>query len=76
MIRAVRSRMYSSETAWRRRLYARVRLRVYGDSMISAECIFSQSAPGEVSSAYFRKLAHISGGGVQIFATVPNAHLK
>ena len=30
---------------------------VYGDSMILAECIFSQSATGEVSSAYFRKLA-------------------
>ena len=30
--------------------------------MILAECIFSQSATGEVSSAYFRKLA-ISRGG-------------
>ena len=29
----------------------------HGDSMILAECIFSQSATGEVSSAYFRKLA-------------------
>ena len=30
--------------------------------MILAECTFSQSATGEVSSAYFRKLA-ISRGG-------------
>ena len=29
---------------------------LYGDSMILAECIFSQSAPGEVSRAYFRML--------------------
>ena len=36
--------------------------------MILAECIFSQSATGEVSSAYFRKLDHLSGWGVQIFA--------
>ena len=35
----------------------------YGDSMILAKCIFSQSATGEVSSAYFRKLADISRGG-------------
>ena len=41
---------------------------VYGDGMILAECIFSQSATGEVSSAYFRKLDHLSGWGVQIFA--------
>ena len=31
--------------------------------MIFAECIFSRSATGEVSSAYFRKLADISRGG-------------
>ena len=30
---------------------------IVADSMILAECIFSQSATGEVSSAYFRKLA-------------------
>ena len=36
--------------------------------MILAKCIFSQSATGELSSAYFRKLADISGWGVQIFA--------
>ena len=41
---------------------------LYGESMILAECIFSQSATGEVSSAYFRKLDHLSGWGVQIFA--------
>ena len=35
---------------------------LYGDGMILAVCIFSQSATGEVSSAYFRKLA-ISRGG-------------
>ena len=35
---------------------------IRGYSMILAECIFSQSATGEVSSAYFRKLA-ISPGG-------------
>ena len=57
-------------------------LTLYGDSMILAECIFSQSATrtGEVSGAYFRKLA-ISGFwgcGVlinhfrQIFANGPN----
>ena len=28
---------------------------VYGDSMILAVCIFSQSATGEVSCAYFRR---------------------
>ena len=33
----------------------------YGDSMILAERIFSQSAPGYASSAYFRKLAHSAG---------------
>ena len=33
----------------------------YGDSMILAKCIFSQSATGEVSSAYFRKLARYLG---------------
>ena len=33
-----------------------------------AECIFSQSAPGEVYRAYFCKLAHILGWLVQIFA--------
>ena len=39
------------------------RRRIHGDSMIlMAECIFSQSATGEVSSACFRKLA-ISRGG-------------
>ena len=41
---------------------------VYGDSMILTECIFSQPAPGSVSSAYFRKLVHFSACGVQIFA--------
>ena len=41
---------------------------LYGDSMILAECIFSQSAPGEVYRAYFCKLAHILGWLVQIFA--------
>ena len=42
----------------------------YGDSMILAERIFSQSAPaGVVSIAYFRKLAPFCrGGGVQTFA--------
>ena len=51
--------------------------RLYGDSMIWAGCIFSQSATGEVSSAYFRKLAisRFSGWGVQIFANGPNARL-
>ena len=43
----------------------------YGDSMILAVCIFSQSTTGEVSSAYFRKLADFSGWGVQIFANGP-----
>ena len=37
----------------------------YGDSMILAECIFSQSAPGEVPRAYFRMqgtcVHHVSG---------------
>ena len=41
---------------------------LYGDSMILTECIFSQPAPGSVSSAYFRKLVHFSACGVQIFA--------
>ena len=39
--------------------------------MILAEFIFSQSAPDEVSSAYFRKLA-IWGCGVHFFANGPN----
>ena len=34
----------------------------YGDSMIFAECIFSQPATGEVASAYFRN-GQISGWG-------------
>ena len=34
----------------------------YGDSMILAERIFSQSAPGEVSGAYFRGLADFGEG--------------
>ena len=41
---------------------------IYGDSMILTECIFSQPAPGSVSSAYFCKLVHFSACGVQIFA--------
>ena len=57
-------------------LTLRSQLLLYGDSMILAECIFSQFATGEVSSAYFRKLA-ISGWGVQIFArNGPNARLS
>ena len=40
---------------------------IYGDSMILAECIFSQSATGEVSSAYFRKFAISGGVASQIF---------
>ena len=40
-------------------------LLVYGDSMILAVCIFSQSATGEVSCAYFRKLA-IQGAALSI----------
>ena len=45
--------------------------------MILVKCIFSQSATGEVSSAYFRKLviSRFSGWGVQIFANEPNARL-
>ena len=35
----------------------------YGDSMILAARIFSQSAPGWFSIAYFRKLAHPAGVG-------------
>ena len=37
---------------------------LYGDSMILAECIFSRSATGEVSSAYFRntQVGQISHG--------------
>ena len=46
-----------------------VGMNLYGDSMILAECIFSQRAPGSVCSAYFRKLAHFSRTcGMQIFA--------
>ena len=48
---------------------------VYGDSMILAVYIFSQSATGEVSSAYFRKLVNLGVGEVQIFANGPNARL-
>ena len=48
-------------------LTLRSQLLLYGDSMILAECIFSQFATGEVSSAYFRKLA-ISGWRVRKFS--------
>ena len=41
---------------------------LYGDSVILTECIFSQPAPGSVSSAYFCKLVHFSACGVQFFA--------
>ena len=44
---------------------------VYGDSMILAVCIFSQSATGEVSSAYFRKLAISRGGESKFSQTGP-----
>ena len=53
----------------------RVRL-VYGDSMILAVCIFSQSATGEVSCAYFRKLAISRGGECKFSQTGPNARLQ
>ena len=50
-------------------------LSIYGDSMIWAGCIFSQSATGEVSSAYFRKLAISRGGECKFSQTGPNARL-
>ena len=46
-------------------------LSLYGDSMILAECIFSQSATGELSSAYFRKLAISRGGECKFSQTGP-----
>ena len=39
--------------------------------MILAGCIFSQSATGEVSSAYFRKLAISRGGECKFSQTGP-----
>ena len=39
--------------------------------MILAKCIFSQSATGEVSSAYFRKLAISRGGECKFSQTHP-----
>ena len=45
---------------------------LYGDGMILAVCIFSQSATGEVSCAYFCKLTILGVGAVQIFANGPN----
>ena len=50
-------------------------LSLYGDSMILAVCIFSQSATGEVSCAYFRKLAISRGGECKFSQTGPNARL-
>ena len=50
---------------------SRCSLRSYGDSMILAKCIFSQSATGEVSSAYFRKLAISRGGECKFSQTGP-----
>ena len=47
-------------------------IKEYGDSMILAVCIFSQSATGEVSCAYFCKLTILGVGAVQIFANGPN----
>ena len=46
-------------------------IKEYGDSMILAVCIFSQSATGEVSSAYFRKLAISRGGECKFSQTGP-----
>ena len=43
--------------------------------MILAECIFSQSATGEVSSAYFRKLAtpYLGVGSANFRKLAPSA---
>ena len=51
-------------------------LSLYGDSMILAECIFSQSATGEVSSAYFRKLAISRGGECKFSQTGPTCNQR
>ena len=65
--RSVRTGTRAHGTWSRDQTWSRPGPGLYGDSMILAECIFSQSATGEVSSAYFRKLAiSRTGCGVQI----------